>query len=95
MTTATYNINDLHRSIIVFYDLAGTTVTDPSTVTFILTKPDGVLVSYTYGVDAELVKDSTGTYYVDITYDQKSRHVIKWTGTGNVQLSESVETYVL
>jgi hypothetical protein len=43
--------------------------TDPSTVTFKLRSPGGIETSYEYGTDAELVKSSTGDYYVDVTPD--------------------------
>lgn len=94
MTTATYNIGDLHQSLIAFTDLDNVAA-DPTTVTFSWLKPDGTTVAYIYGTDAELVKDSVGNYHVNITYDQKGRQTLKWTATGTVELVEQIETYVV
>ena len=61
--------------------VAGTTVTiplvledestgspyDPTILKFIYTSPAGVSTTRTYGVDADLIKDASGTYHVDIT----------------------------
>lgn len=94
MTTAVYDIGDLHQSLIAFSNLSNV-ATDPTTVTFTWTKPDGSSVVYIYGTDAELIKDGVGNYHTDITYDQKGRQVLKWTATGSVELVERVETYVL
>lgn len=37
---------------------------DPDSVYCKITDPDGVVTTYHYGVDAALVKDSTGNYHV-------------------------------
>jgi hypothetical protein len=95
MTTETYDIGDLHQSSIVFYALDGSTKTDPTSVFFTLTKPDGSTLSYEYGTDAELVRDAIGEFHVDLIYDQKGRHKLKWQGTGTVTLAETIETYVV
>lgn len=93
MTTETFNVGDGHVASIIFYDLADAEA-DPSSISFRLTKPDGVTVDYTDS-DVELVNDSVGNYHVDLIYDQKGRHVIKWTGTGVVPLVEQLEIYVV
>lgn len=45
-------------------DSSGTAV-DPGALTFKVRQPDGTVTSYVYGTDAQLVKSSTGIYYVD------------------------------
>lgn len=64
------------------------TLTDPTTVTFSITEPDGTQTTYVQGIDDEAVKDSTGVYYVDWTITQAGRHYWKWTGTGTVITAE-------
>ena len=49
--TATFTLDDV--------------VSDPGGVVFKVKDPDGNVATYTYGVDAAVVKDSTGVYYVD------------------------------
>ncbi|MBL4763501.1 MAG: hypothetical protein JKY93_12495 [Gammaproteobacteria bacterium] len=92
--TETFNIGDLHRASITFSGLDGAPA-DPTTISFLMREPDGEITTFIYGTDAELVKDSTGRYHVDFTYQQSGRHFLKWTGTGAVELAESVETYVV
>lgn len=57
-------------------------VTDPTTVTAVIRTPGGVNTTYVFGVDAELVKDSTGVYHVDVAADQAGRWVYRFVGTG-------------
>lgn len=62
--------------------------TDPTTVVFKYENDD--LVAWTYGVDAEVVKDATGKYHVDITTETLGAYAIKWEGMGAVRaMSES------
>lgn len=60
-------------------------VTDPTTVTAIISEPDGTETTYVYGTDAELVKDSTGVYHVDISAMTAGRWVYRFEGTGAAQ----------
>jgi hypothetical protein len=39
---------------------------DPPSVTFTYTDPTGVQTVKTYGTDAEVAKDATGTYHLDV-----------------------------
>ncbi len=64
------------------------TLTDPTTVTFSITEPNGTQTTYVNGTDAEAVKDSTGVYYVDWTITQAGRHYWKWAGAGTVITAE-------
>lgn len=66
------------------FTVAGTP-TDPTTVTAIIRDPDGVETTYLYGTDAELVKDSTGAYHVDVDADVAGRWVYRFAGTGTAQ----------
>ena len=51
---------------------------DPTTVTFKVKTPVGLITSYTYGTDPEIVKDSTGDYYVHFTPTIEGRHVYRF-----------------
>lgn len=77
----TYQIGKRVRSSVVFRDVAGA-ATDPSTVVFKVRTPSGSETTYTYGVDAAVVKDATGTYHVDVTLTAAKRWSFRWNGTG-------------
>lgn len=58
---------------------------DPTTVTFKLFSPSAGTTSYVYGTDAEISKDSTGDYYIDVTPTEAGRYVYRWVTTGTNQ----------
>lgn len=60
----------------------GGTDVDPSIVTASVKTPLGVTLSYTYGSDAELVKDSVGDYSLTYTPTAEGRHSVRFIGTG-------------
>jgi len=59
------------------------TLTDPTAITFRMVTSAGT-TNYTYGSDAELVKEGTGIYYVDWTVATASAHSWWMKGTGTV-----------
>lgn len=60
----------------------GATLTDPSTITLTVRKPDGTSTVYVYNTDVELVKDSTGTYHLDVTTPTSGVWSWHWKSTG-------------
>ena len=56
--------------------------TDPTAVVFKIQDPSGNETTYTYGVDAALVKDSTGVYYVFYVMDEGGEWTVRFNGTG-------------
>ena len=88
MTTAVHDPGDLLRLTTTFANSAGT-ITDPTGVTFSVRKPDGTVTTYVYPTDAQLVKSTTGVYYVDFTITLAGRHVYRWVGTGALVTAES------
>lgn len=54
--------------------------TDPTTVSCVVTAPDGTETTYTY--PADISKPSTGTYTLDVSCTQTGIWVYKWIGTG-------------
>lgn len=75
----TYDIGDVVRCAVAFTNAAGTAV-DPTTVKFRIRKPDRSIDFYTYGVDAEVIKDSTGNYHMDILIDQSGTWYYRMEG---------------
>lgn len=65
-------------------------LTDPSSVVFTLRVPVGTLTTYTFGVDAELTRESTGVYVITIILSAGGLHHYRFVGTtgGNVAVDE-------
>lgn len=62
----------------------GTTLTDPTTITFKVKNPAGSTTTYVYGTDAQLVKIGTGRYRVDVTANAAGLWTYRFEGTGAV-----------
>lgn len=90
--TQSYDIGDKPRFSVAFADFANAAA-DPTTVTFVCTQPDGMLITYVYSTDSELAKDSTGNYHVDYAITQAGRHSFKFVGAGAVVSTQQSEFY--
>ena len=55
---------------------------DPTTILGKVKVPAGTITTYTYGTDVELVRDGTGSYYVDWTTTAAGTHTFRFSGTG-------------
>lgn len=78
-----YHVGDKVRCTGTFETAAGVD-TDPSAVFGKVKTPSGVETIYTYGVDAALVKQATGIYYMDVSCTESGtwHYKIYATGTG-------------
>jgi len=56
--------------------------TDPTTVTAKVMDPSGNVTTYVYGTDAELVRDGTGIYHLDVVTDEEGEWRFRFEGTG-------------
>lgn len=63
-----YDVGDAVRCTSTFADTNGT-ATDPDNLFFQWRTPDGTLTTKEYGVDAEVLKVSTGVYACDLNID--------------------------
>jgi hypothetical protein len=61
---------------------------DPTTLNFAFEKPDATVTTYVYGTDAELVKDATGKYHVELTLDQSGWWSWRQESTGVVTATQ-------
>lgn len=73
-------IGGVKRIEVDFRDSDSNLVDPASSVIFTMREPDGTVTAYTYGVDAELVRDAVGEYHVDWTISQVGIHTYKWIG---------------
>ena len=81
MSINTYDVGDTARVTGLFYD-SSSTLADPGTLTFTFMDEEGNTTTYTYGTDAELVKSTTGTFYVDVVFDAHGMWFYRWEATG-------------
>lgn len=67
---------------------------DPTTVTFKTFSPCGVIASYVYGTDSEVIRTGIGVYRAEFSADRAGRWHYRWetTGTGSTTASEGVLT---
>ena len=89
----TYYIGDLIRISAVFTNESDVEA-DPSTVTVKYKDPSSVESSKVYGVDGEVIKDSTGNYHIDIDMDEGGFWYYRWEGTGAVVAAEEASLEV-
>ncbi len=85
-----YEKGDEVRCSGVFTNLSDVAI-DPTAVLFEVKSPGGVTTSYTYGVDAELVKNSTGNYHVLVDGNEVGRWFYRFHSTGNGQAADEGE----
>jgi hypothetical protein len=83
-----YFIGNLVTVSIVFRDKTGAVV-DPAVVTLEIKDPNMITTTYTYGVDAGLIKDSVGNYHFDIDVEVAGAWTYFWQGTGVGQSSSA------
>lgn len=53
-------------------------LTDPDALSVIITRPDASVITYTLGVDVELVRLSVGRYEVVESLDQSGTWQVRW-----------------
>lgn len=80
----TYYVGNLVRVSVVFTNSVGTAV-DPTAVKCQVRTPAGVVTTYTYGTDPEVVKDSTGNYHLDVNASTEGLWRYRWYSTGTGQ----------
>jgi hypothetical protein len=56
---------------------------DPTTVSVVLRRPDGIKRTYVYGTDAEVIRQATGIYYLEYPTVLAGQHWYRWSSTGN------------
>lgn len=77
----TYDIGNIVRCKGAFKDLAGAAF-DPLTVTAKIKTPLGAITTYVLGTHAELIKDSTGNYRVNVPVNAQGVWAYRFEGTG-------------
>ena len=81
MSITVYDIGDVSRIAAAFTDISAVAA-DPSAHSLVYEDPSGNVTTLVYGVDAEVVKASTGNYYVDLALDESGDFHYRWVSTG-------------
>lgn len=82
------------RVTATFTALGATSPGDPSTVKFEVLASVGVLNTYVYGVDAQVVRVSAGVYYLDFVAATKGTWWAKVSGYGATGINAVAEASV-
>ena len=89
---STYDRQDIVRVTGKFSTASDSTEwKDPTTVNFHIESPDGGVTSYAVSpptTSADIIRSSTGEFYVDVTTTGSGRYEYRWTSTGVVSASE-------
>jgi hypothetical protein len=86
-TFNSYDTGDLIVLKAVFTDRLAALI-DPSTVAFRIKTPSNIVTMYTFGTDAELIKDSVGNYHIDISVMESGDWYYRFESTGTGQAAE-------
>lgn len=63
---------------------------NPTAVSIKVTNPAGTTTTYVYGTDADLIRSSTGMYYINIdTTDKPGKWKYRWYSTGTGQAASN------
>jgi len=87
-----YDIGDMPRFSAAFA-VAGV-ATNPGAVKFKWRTPAGVETTYVYATDPEVVRASTGNYYVDLLLDEPGTWTIRWVSAGTCTSADEVRVRV-
>lgn len=91
---AQFDLGQLVTATNTFTDSTGTVI-DPTGVFVNYKSPvTGTLTELVFGVDAALVKDSTGIYHVDIDGDEDGLWYVYWFSTGTGQAADETSFFV-
>lgn len=76
------NVYDIGQGVVESATLTvGGTLTDPTTLSFVYRTPDGAETTLTYA-NAQITRDSTGKYHVNLTASQFGSTTYAWISTG-------------
>ena len=82
-----YSKGDLVRCSAAFATSAGA-ATDPTSVRFQVRNPAGTTTEYVYGTDAQLVRSSAGSFYVDVNANMVGTWRYRFYSTGTGQAAD-------
>lgn len=88
MTMNNYQLDSEVELSGTFTSVEDGSLLDPTEITLFVKSPNGIVNSYTTGIQ----RVSMGIYTYDIVVDQAGPWIYKWQGKGNVEVTTS-DTY--
>ena len=87
MTISVHDVGDRRKLTCEVRTEEGDLV-DPTSLSFTMREPDGLVTEYLHGTDTELAEDTTGKYYVYWDCAQVGIHNWRFEASGTVQAVE-------
>ena len=66
------------------FAVGGVNSTPSTAITFRTKNPNGVVASYVYNTDSELLTSGDGVFYIDLTLNLPGEHHYRWEGSGSI-----------
>jgi hypothetical protein len=89
---AAYDIGNKIRITGTFTNpLNGDAKVDPDTVYCSVCNPSSEKTHYEYSVDEEVIKSSTGVYYLDLPLDESGNWYVRWWGVDGLDIATVAE----
>lgn len=87
MTHRTYDTGDRRKLAISVLD-EDDQPADPAVLFFRIKEPDGVITSYQYGTDSELIRTGVGVFHVYWDCAKAGLHQWRFEASGNINVAE-------
>jgi hypothetical protein len=90
-------VNDTRR-IEEFYETVDGEVISPTSIVFKIISPRAAITTYTYGTNAQIVREDAGVYYVDWKFTEAGRWRFRWESsnlTGSADYTSAREGSVV
>lgn len=91
--TLSYDKGDVLRVQGQYLDLNNVAV-DPIVVKFSVKTPSGLITTYTYLTDAQLVRSAAGTYSVDVHLNESGTWFVRHFATGTGEAAAEKQYFV-
>ena len=73
------------RFSVTIKDLLTDLNADPTELTLVLKPPQGALATYVWPTGSEIIKESVGEFYIDLTPDEVGQYYFRWFSSGAVE----------
>lgn len=83
-----YPGDTVRLSMFVVNPTDGTTLVDPTALVVKVKNPAAVTTTYTYGVGTNIVRTTTGTYYIDISVTTSGAWYVQQASTTPTDVAE-------
>lgn len=87
----TYDLGDLVKVSAMFKNADTAGVIDPDVINLSVRTPAGAVTTYTFSVDANLIKEDVGQYYAMISVNQSGYWFYRWWSAGYGQTAKEKE----